>query len=64
MLNLDQVIELLKKRQGERGQNEFAVELGVSPQYLNAVYKRRCDPGAAILSKIGLEKVISYRKAA
>ena len=50
----DQVIEYMRKRQGQRTQREFAEELGVSQQYLCDVYLRRREPGDSILKNLGI----------
>lgn len=52
----EQVIEILKKRQGDRSAKALAEELGVSPAYLSDVYAGNRDPGPSILEHLGLEK--------
>jgi transcriptional regulator with XRE-family HTH domain len=60
LLTKDQVIALLKKRQGERTQQELAEELGVSQQYLSDVLLGRRDPGPAVLDKLNLRQEMVY----
>ena len=56
----DQVINILRKRQGERTAKELADELGVTPQYLSDVYAGRREPGPAILEPLGLKGEMFY----
>lgn len=43
-------------------QKEFAKRNGMSIAYVNDVINRRRMPGKSILSALGLEKVVQYRK--
>jgi transcriptional regulator with XRE-family HTH domain len=54
----DQVVEILKKRQGELSQTAFADTLGISQGHLNQIYTGKKDPGASVLSKLGLRKIV------
>lgn len=60
-MNQEQVIDLMKRRQGQRSAKEFAEELGISPQYLSDIYLSRRDPGPAVLEKLGIERETVYR---
>ncbi len=60
MLNRDQVLKLLRKRLGKRYQSELAEELGISKVYLGDILKGKRDPGDAVLSKLGLERIVMY----
>ena len=51
------IIALIRIRQGEKTQREFADEMGISQQYLCDVLAERRDPGPAILEFLGIEKV-------
>lgn len=42
-------------------QQDAAKELGVSEQYLSDVLRRRREPGAAILSAMGFQRVTTYQ---
>lgn len=55
------MIAILLRKKGDRGQVELAIDLGVSPQYLGDVLANRRDPGKAILSSLGIEKIITYQ---
>jgi len=56
----DQVISILKKRQGERTQSELADELGVSQQYLCDVYAGKRYIGVKILEALGMYREWAY----
>lgn len=61
------VIALLRAKVEKAGSAEkFAVpsgtgEMYVSPTYIRAVLAGKVDPGGLILSRLGLEKVVSYK---
>ena len=59
-LNQDQVIALLRKRQGLRTAKELAAEIGISQQYLSDVYAGKRTIGPAILEELGLESETVY----
>lgn len=59
-LTKDQVIELLRKKQGDRPAKCLAEELGITPQYLSDVFLGKRDIGPAILGPLGLESQIVY----
>lgn len=62
-LTLNDVVKLLRQRCTESGtQKAFAEASGVSPQYVADVLRLKREPGEAILSALGLEKVVSYRE--
>ena len=50
----EDVIEMLKRKQGKSGLRQFATELGISAPYLSDIYKGRRSPGPAVLEKLGL----------
>lgn len=63
-LTVEQVLELLRKRQGNRTQREFAKELGITGQYLCDLYLRRRDPGETVLKNFGIVRRTIYEKVA
>jgi|GEM_PF-1831074 len=63
-LTVDEVIALMRKRQGDGTQRDLAKELGVSQQYLNDVYLRRREPGEAILKGLGVVRRVIYEQVA
>ena len=62
-MNLDQFLEFLKKQQGDQTAQQFALRLGVSPQYLSDVYNGRRPPGESITSALKVEKAVVYTLA-
>jgi predicted transcriptional regulator len=56
----NEVIELLKKRQGDRTQKELADELGVSPQYLCDLFQDNRQIGTRLLEALGMYREWSY----
>lgn len=64
LLRREQVIALLKQKQGDLTGTEFAKRLGISGSFLTEIYKGRRDPGETILSQLGLSKRVLYEKTA
>lgn len=58
MYTRDQVVEMLRKKQGTRLVSKFAADIGVTEAYVYDIYRNRRDPGPAILSVLGMEKVV------
>jgi predicted transcriptional regulator len=56
----DQVMGILKKRQGERTQKELADDLGVSQQYLCDVFAGKRFIGERVLSALGMYREWAY----
>lgn len=54
-----EVINLLKKMQGDQSDARFAHELGITPAYLCDLYKGRRTPGEKILSRLRLVKKVA-----
>ena len=46
------------------GQKAWALSNGLSQQYVSDVLKRRRSAGQKLLSAMGLERVVTYQKAA
>lgn len=59
-LTVEQVIDFLKKQQGERTQREFAEEIGITSAYLSDLYLRRRDPAEKVLGKFGITRKTVY----
>lgn len=59
-MSLDPVRRLQAKLQNKT-QNEVAAEIGISPQYLCDILKRRREPGSAVLAYLGIERRVTYR---
>lgn len=56
------IVDALKKRQGEKSLTVFAKEIGVSLVYLWDVVHGNRNPTGKILDYLGVEKVITYRR--
>ncbi len=64
MLTRDHVIAEIQRRLEGRTQRDLAADLGISQQYLNGILLGKQDPGPTVLKKLGLERVILYKKSA
>lgn len=53
-LNQQQVVELLRERQGKKTQREFAEQLGTDETALSAIYAMRRKPSQKILDYLKL----------
>lgn len=60
-LTSEEVIAMMKNRQGGKPQSEFAEEMDVSPQLLSEIYRGNRSPGTKILKNLGVEKCVVYR---
>lgn len=52
----EQVIEILKKKQGKRTAREFARELGFSANYIHYVLTGKQEPSSKLLALVGMRK--------
>ena len=55
------IIQMLRERKGSGTWKQLARKIGVSPQYLNDVVKRRRAPGLKISGPLGLVRIVYYR---
>jgi transcriptional regulator with XRE-family HTH domain len=60
-ITLSQVLDLLKKKQGDRPASDLAEELGIGRSYLSEIYSGKREPGETVLSALGLRREIVYR---
>lgn len=58
----EDVVKMLKVRQGTKTQEEFASEIGISFQLYSNVALMSRSPGKKILKFLGLRKVVLYEK--
>ena len=59
-----ELIEHIRQLLAEAGtQKELAANLGVSAAYLGDVLLGRKEPGRKMLTALGVERVVIYRKA-
>jgi hypothetical protein len=56
------VVNQLKKLQGNQTSTQFAAALSCSTQYLSDVYNGHRKPGKKVLQALGLQKQITYRR--
>lgn len=61
-LTRDDLIAMMKRKQGKRTAKQYAEELGVSAGYLCEIYLGRRNPGDRILSQFGLTERVIYEK--
>lgn len=61
MLTLDQIITIIRDRQGTRGLREFAREVGTSASNLSAVCQKKWKPGKKLLDYLGYERIPDAR---
>jgi DNA-binding transcriptional regulator YdaS (Cro superfamily) len=63
-MTLHQVLALLRRECDKAGgQAAWAKAAGVSPAYVSDVLQGRREPGEGILRPLGVEKVVTYRRA-
>ena len=58
----EDLLKLLREKQGDRTAKQLAEELGITPQYLSDVFLGKRDPGESILEGLGLKKSTKYEK--
>lgn len=58
----DEDVRTMLKKACEPLQSVWAKEHGCAPSYVSDVLNGRRDPSPAILSALGLERVVSYRR--
>jgi len=61
-LSHEDVVAILKEKQGSKSLRGFAEELGISAPYLSDIYRGNRGIGPAILNKIGLDRVVEHEE--
>lgn len=56
----EEVLQMIKSRQGDRTAKEYADELGVSAAYLSDVYNRKRYPAEKILAPLKLKRTYGF----
>ncbi len=56
ILTQDDVLALLRKKQGTDSLRAFATSLGISAAYLSDVYNKNRQPGGKLLKVLGVRK--------
>jgi len=66
MLNKQEAIEFIRKEVGKTGlsHDKFAALHGFNGEVVGATLRGRREPAESILSAVGLERVITYRRKA
>jgi hypothetical protein len=59
--SLEQIILMLKSRQGGRNSSQYAKDLGVSRQFMSDVMSGTRGPSKEMLDSIGMERILLYR---
>lgn len=62
-ISREDVVKMLRAKQGKQTQQEFAATFKCSAQYLCDIYSGRRDPGFTVLEFLGLEKAFSKKRA-
>ena len=60
-LTVEQLLELMKKIQGEKTNTEFAADLGISKQYLSDMYNGRKIPSETVSATLGFTQRVETR---
>jgi transcriptional regulator with XRE-family HTH domain len=61
-LTREKLVDLLKKKQGDRSASDLANELGVTPSYLSEIFSGKRNPGPKVLEQLGLTAEIVYQQ--
>jgi hypothetical protein len=57
---VDELLEIMRRVQGEKSNTAFAKELGISKQYLTDIYNRRKEPGDTVSAALGFRRTTAY----
>ena len=60
-LTVEELLQLMKKIQGEKTSTEFAADLGISKQYLSDMYNGRKIPSEAVSATLGFTQRVETR---
>jgi hypothetical protein len=60
-LTVEELLDLMKKIQGEKTNTEFAADLGISKQYLSDMYNGRKIPSEAVSATLGFTQRVETR---
>jgi hypothetical protein len=58
--SIEELLEIMKRVQGEKTLTEFAAHLEVSKQYLSNVFNRHKEPSERLLEKLGFSRQTMY----
>jgi len=57
---IEELLEIMKRVQGDKTLTEFAADLEISKQYLSNVYNRHKEPSERLLGKLGFTRKTAY----
>ena len=60
-LTVDELLDLMKRIQGEKTNTQFAADLGISKQYLCDIYNRRKVPSDTVSASLGYTPKVETR---
>ena len=60
-LTVEELLQLMKKIQGEKTNTEFAAEIGISKQYLTDIYNGRKVPSDTVSTALGYKPHVETR---
>ncbi|HVN19115.1 MAG TPA: helix-turn-helix transcriptional regulator [Dongiaceae bacterium] len=58
--SIQELLEIMKRVQGDKTLTEFAADLDVSKQYLSNVFNRHKEPSERLLGKLGFTRQTVY----
>lgn len=58
--NIEELIAIMKRVQGDKTLTQFAAELDLSKQYLSNVYNRHKEPSERLLGQLGFTRQTTY----
>ena len=61
---IEELLEIMKRVQGDKTLTEFAADLELSKQYLSNVYNRHKEPSERLLGKLGFTRQTAYVRSA
>lgn len=60
----DEFLTYLRSLVAKHGnQTELAKSIGVTPQYISAIFRHKQEPSPGFLRRLGFERVITYQKS-
>jgi hypothetical protein len=57
---IEELLQIMKRVQGDKTLTEFAAGLDLSKQYLSNVYNRHKEPSERLLEKLGFARQTTY----
>ena len=57
---VEELLQIMRRVQGEKTNTAFAKELGISKQYLTDIYNGRKEPGDSVSTALGFQRSTAY----